>query len=175
MDEGRRETLGAGRAVGSGFGALLTISGPGCRAVGAQLGRAIAAFDGVRSARVSPLRDRACIELSCITLLETIVTMLGHNGFPLETQEVEVTTWIAGSKERLFALEQRLIDLPSVPFCRVFCPTGRIDLGFSLLGEWQVTLRELCEHLCRAARLEAGESRADRKRDLTHQGSSAIC
>ena len=93
--------------------------------------------------------------------------MLGHNGFPLETEEVEVTTWIAGSAERLLALEQQLIGLPNVAFCRVFGPTGRIDLGFTLLGEWQITLRELCERLCRAERFEAGESRADQKRDLT--------
>ncbi|MEE9184523.1 MAG: hypothetical protein V3U39_08615 [Acidimicrobiia bacterium] len=72
-------------------------------------------------------RGRACIELSCLTLLETIVTMLGHNGFPLETEEVEVTTWIASSAERLLALQERLIDLP-----------------------------KLCERLCRAERLEAG-------------------
>jgi hypothetical protein len=88
--------------------------------------------------------------------LETIVTMLGHNGSPLETEEVEVTTWIASSAERLLTLRQRLIDLPNVAFCRVFGPTGRIDLGFTLLGGWQMTLHELCERLCRTERLEAG-------------------
>ena len=143
MAEGRRETLGAGRAVGSGFAALLTISGPRCRAEGAPRERALAALDGVRSVRFSQLRGRACIELSCLTLLETIVTMLGHNGFPLETEEVEVTTWIAGSAERLLALEQQLIGLPNVAFCRVFGPTGRIDYGankFHSGGELSVTV-----------------------------------
>ena len=43
-------------------------------------------------------------------------------------------------------------------FCRVFNPTGRIDLGFTLLGGWPITLHELCERLCRAERLEAGKS-----------------
>ncbi len=158
MAEARRETLGAGRAVGPGFRVFLTISGLRCCAQGAPRERALAACDGVRSVRVSPLRGRACIELNCLTLLETIVTMLGHNGFPLETEEVEVTTWIASSAERLLALQQRLIDLPHVAFCRVFGPTGRIDLGFTLLGGWQITLHELCERLCRAERLEAGGS-----------------
>ena len=158
MAEGRRDTLGAGRAVGSGSRVLLTISGLRCRVEGAPRERALAAFDGVGSVRVSPLRGRACIELSCLTLLETVVTMQGHNGFPLETEEVEVTTWIASSAERLLALQQRLIDLPHVAFCRVFGPTGRIDLGITLLGAWQITLQELCERLCRAEWLEAGES-----------------
>ena len=91
MAEGRRETLGAGRAVGSGFRVFLTISGLRCRAEGTPRERSLAAFDGVRSVGVSSLGGRACIEL--------------------------------------LALQERLIDLP-----------------------------KLCERLCRAKRLEAGES-----------------
>lgn len=138
-------------AGASGFRVCLTISELGCASEGAPLERTLRKLDGVRGAAVNPMRDTVSIEVDALPWLEEVIRILERRGYSVHMAEARVTTWLVGSSGRLEALRRELLDLPHVTHCRIAIPTGRVELGVSLRGEWQHSLRDVCTRLCAAA------------------------
>ncbi len=129
----------------------LVVSGLSCAGETASIERRLSALDGVRRATISPLRDRVYVDVERLVQVEGVVERLEHLGHPVDSGLLQVTTWIAGSAERLDQLRERLLALNHVVYCHAFGPTGRLDLGLELRGEWKIAAHEICRLLCQAA------------------------
>lgn len=142
----------------SGFRVCLTISGLRCACEGAPLERALKAQEGVQDATVNPLRDRASLEVDMLPRLEGILQLLASRGYPVDTSEVQITTWIGSASTQLAGLKQELLGFTNVTYCRVATPTGRVELGFALRTGWERALRDMCTLLRRATAISASKS-----------------
>lgn len=160
----QEELRGDNSASSRGFRVCLTVSGLRCASEGAPLERALKQVEGVRDATVDPLRERVSIEVDKLPRLEGILSILGRRGCSVDTGAVWVTTWVAGSPDRMAMLTRELLGYAGVTHCRVGLPTGRLELTLALDTGWEEAVRDVCARLCEVAGSEIG----------TRNGSGAI-
>lgn len=133
-----------------GFRVCLSVYGVRCASDAVPLERMLRRLDGVRDATVNALRSRVWIEVDMLARLEPVVQLLGDRGYAVDTSQVQVTTWLPGSRPTDPDLERDLLMIRNVTYC-ARTPTGRVEVGFTFGPGWPGDLKRACLRLCQAA------------------------